>query len=145
MHGLEEGFDAGSAYGMLFGAFNVYRELRGAGVFFHTEVSLVSPLCTGMHARRVVVSGEPVNTSKRGRAPYTEEGFQLKLSLRRSRTRFSKDRDVMMHARPSRSDQVHNPIGRLGFKVDGGENTRFGGCSQVQYSKMLPVDMDPTK
>lgn len=29
MHGLEEGFDAGSAYGMLFGAFNVCRELRG--------------------------------------------------------------------------------------------------------------------
>lgn len=59
----------------------------------------------------MVVSGEPVNTSKLGRAPCTEEGLQLKLSLRRSRTRFSKDRDVMMHARPSQSDQVvHNLV-----------------------------------
>lgn len=80
----------------------------------------------------MVVSGEPVNTSKLGRAPCTEEGLQLKLPLRRSRTRFSKDRDAMVHARLSQSDQVvHNPSGRPGFKLENGQATRFGGCSPV--------------
>lgn len=98
-------------------------------------------MCTSIHARRVVVGGEPVNTSNLGRAPCTEEGPHLYSShpLLQGLHR------TVMHARPSRSDQVHNPIGRLRFKVDGGQTTRFGGCSQVQYSKMLPVDMDPTK
>lgn len=98
-------------------------------------------MCTSIHARRVVVIGEPVNTSKLGRAPCTEEGPHLYSShpLLQGLHRIC---GAMMHACPS---QVHNPIGRLGFKVDGGQTTRFGGCSQVQYSKMLPVDMDPTK
>lgn len=79
----------------------------------------------------MAVSGESVNTSKLGRAPYTE-GLQLKLSLRRSRTRFSKDRDAMVHARLSQSDQVvHNPSGSPGFKLENGQATRFGGCSPV--------------
>lgn len=47
MHGFEEGFDAGSAYGMLFGAFDVYRELRGTCGFFHTEVPCVRAYMPG--------------------------------------------------------------------------------------------------